>query len=73
MKAQFEDVLKLVQDGLTIQQACIKLGDKKRSIYYHLSDEQKQTLKRVKLSNSKYGRGHKSNFLYPYVEDELNF
>lgn len=72
-KIQFEDVLFLVEQGCTIQQACIKLGDKHRSVYYHFTKEQKEKLKKTKLSNARYGRGEKCNWLRPIIEEDLNF
>jgi len=55
MIPKFEDVLKRVESGETIQVACLALGCKWTSKFYRsISDTQKNILRRARLSNGKY-------------------
>ena len=54
----FNNVVKLVENGLTIQQSLQKVNYSRKKFYNKITKEQKVLLQMVKTSNTKYGVGH---------------
>ena len=51
----FNNVVKLVENGLTIEQSLKKLNYSRNTFYRKITKEQKVLLQMVKTSNAKYG------------------
>lgn len=53
----YPNVLKLVEQGLTIRQALNKLNVCSSNFYKHITKDQKAELKMIKTANAKYTGG----------------
>lgn len=54
----YENVVKMVSDGATIEFALKKYDIQRTEFYRHISKEQKIFLRELKTSNAKYSGGH---------------
>ena len=57
----FPKIYDLVENGLTIRQALKKINFSSSKFYLFVSDENKQLLKMIKVSNAQTGNYHRCN------------